>query len=212
MRQLVLVMALLSGPARAADAPAVPPPAAAPAERCAQVRILDGWCKAGNVGYVASVEVRSHFLFDVLDVHGHHVDPSVMHCETCQKAFATHGFCPLHRMGYVGGKAFMSPLTYYLHRGKRIDPATLRCPACRRNAQGTGWCEEHRRGLIGQVSLDDRLEFEEAQKAYAILLAAIAMSGQCERCAGAMIADGYCAIHKVQYRNGQAVSGTPPSG
>jgi sulfatase maturation enzyme AslB (radical SAM superfamily) len=202
----VLAMALV-----AASAPAAASVAPPPADRCAQVKIVDGWCKAGNVGYVASVEVRSRFLFDVLDVHGHQVDPSVMHCETCQKAFATHGFCPLHRMGYVGGKAFMSPLTYYIHRGKRLDPAAIRCPVCRRDAQGSGWCDEHRRGMIGPIALDDRSEFDEAQKAYAILHAAIDMSAKCERCAGAMIANGYCAIHKVQYRDGLPVTGTPPS-
>jgi len=52
--------------------------------------------------------------------------------------------------------------------------------------------------------------FDELAKAYTILLAAVDMSRKCEPCAGAIITDGYCAVHRVKYDGGQPVSGTPP--
>ncbi len=43
------------------------------------------------------------------------------------------------------------------------------------------------------------------QKAYAILLVAVDTSVRCERCAAAIVADGYCAIHKIKYKDGKPV-------
>lgn len=174
---------------------------------CEQARRKNHWCAAGNVGYVAGLEIRSRFLYEVLDPHGHTIILEEVQCDTCREALKSHGFCSAHRMGYVGGRAYLTPLTYYLARGKPIDPASLSCPICRKHTQGIGWCDRDQRGIVGYTALDDRQEFEELSKAYQILQAAIQKSASCERCAGAMMADGYCAIHRIKYKDGSPVPG-----
>ena len=172
---------------RGGDSPAPVPvrPGAPAPPSCEAARRNNRWCAAGNVGYVAAVEIRSRFLFEALDAHGHDIDPAAVTCETCRKALRTHGFCAAHRMGYVGGHAFMSPITYYLARSRRIDPDALTCPVCRRHTRGIGWCDKDRVGIVGTFALDDRQEFDEMQKAYGVLRAAVDMSSNCERCAAA---------------------------
>ncbi len=174
---------------------------------CEQARRTNHWCRSGNVGYVAGLEIRSRFLYEVLDAHGHEIVPKAVKCEVCREALKSHGYCQAHRMGYVAGQAYMTPLTYYLARGRPIDPSSLTCPICRKHAQGIGWCERDQVGIVGYTALDDRKEFEELTKAYQILVAAIQMSSTCERCGGAMMADGYCAIHRIKYENGAPVPG-----
>jgi len=174
---------------------------------CEQARRTNHWCRAGNVGYVAGLEIRSRFLYEVLDAHGHTIVPQAVQCDVCREALKSHGYCPAHRMGYVGGRAYMTPLTYYLARGRRVDPASITCPICRKNLQGIGWCERDHVGIVGTTALDDRQEFEELTKAYQILVAAIQMSSTCERCSGAMVADGYCAIHRIKFKDGVPVPG-----
>src|SRR5687768_4101635 len=38
---------------------------------CSAAKAHNGWCGACHVGYVASVQIRSADLFDVIDAHGH---------------------------------------------------------------------------------------------------------------------------------------------
>jgi hypothetical protein len=177
---------------------------------CEEAKRLNHWCASANAGYVAGVEIRSRFLYEALDAHGHDIDPAAMTCAVCKTALRTDGFCPAHRMGYVNGHAFMSPLTYYIARGRPIDPAALTCNVCRQNSRGIGWCEKDRLGIAGYIAFDDRRVFDEFSKNYRILLAAVERSKKCETCAAAMMADGYCGIHRVKYVDGQAASGTPP--
>jgi len=176
---------------------------------CEAAKRINGWCEAVNAGYVASVEVRSRFLYEVLDTHGHDIDPVGMKCETCRNALQNDGYCPAHKMGYVHGEAFLSPLTYYLARARKIEPSTVSCRVCRRHTRGIGWCEKDRVGIAGYFALDDRQEFSALERAYEILLAAVEKSSECETCAGAMIADGYCAIHHLKYEGGRPVTGGP---
>jgi hypothetical protein len=112
-------------------------------------------------------------------------------------------------MGFVHGEAFLSPLTYHLARARTIDPSTLTCRTCRKNARGIGWCDKDRVGIAGPFALDDRKEFDDLARAYAILVAAVDMSRTCGTCAGAMITDGYCAVHRVKYEGGRPVPATP---
>ncbi|HKQ98152.1 MAG TPA: hypothetical protein VJV75_09780 [Candidatus Polarisedimenticolia bacterium] len=179
-------------------------------DSCETAKRTNAWCTTGNVGYVASVPIHSRFLFEVLDAHGHEIIKSRVTCEVCRRAIETDGFCPAHKMGYVHGEAFMSPITYRLARAERIDPATVTCPVCRKNMQGIGWCEKDQRGVVGTFAVTDRAEYDALDAAYRILLRANAMVPRCENCAGAIITDGYCAIHRVTWRAGEAVSGTPP--
>ena len=203
MRHLAWLMLLASlglpGPGRAESS-----------RDCEEAKRLNHWCAAANAGYVAGVEVHSRFLYEALDAHGHDIDPTAVKCEVCKTALKTDGFCPAHRMGYVHGHAFMSPLTYYIARGRPIDPAAITCSVCRQNSRGIGWCEKDHLGIAGYIAFDDRQVFDEFSKNYRILLAAVETSKKCETCAAAMMADGYCGIHRVKYLDGKAVSGTPP--
>ena len=52
---------------------------------CEEARRTNGWCAAKNVGYVASVEIRSHALYEALDAHGHDIDPAAVTCATCRR-------------------------------------------------------------------------------------------------------------------------------
>src|SRR5258705_13579320 len=70
---------------------------------CEEAKRINAWCEPAHVGYVASVPVRSRFLFEVLDTHGHDIIKSEAKCETCRKAIETDGYCPAHRMGFVRG-------------------------------------------------------------------------------------------------------------
>ncbi len=185
-------------------------PLSDPSQACEQARRLNRWCAAANAGYVAGVEIRSRFLYEALDAHGHDIDPAAVKCDTCRKALKSDGFCAAHRMGYVHGLAYMSPLTYDIARGRTIDPATITCKVCRQHTEGIGWCDTDRLGIAGRVAFDDRQVFREFSKNYQILLAAVEASKKCETCAAAMMADGYCGIHRVKYLDGKAVSGTPP--
>lgn len=198
---LVLLLAALGAPA-AAHVHSV--------ASCEEAKRINAWCATDNVGYVASVPIRSRFLYEVLDAHGHEIIKSAVTCATCRKALENDGYCPAHKMGYVHGEAFMSPLTYHLARAKRIDPSTISCPVCRKHMQGIGWCEKDRLGIAGYFAVEDRQEFDALEAAYRILLIANDMAPRCETCAGAIITDGYCAIHHVRYDGGKAISGTPP--
>ena len=207
----VLLFAALILPAGAAlvlaHDPAAPVSGAGPAPGCEEAKRTNGWCREANVGYVASLLIRSPMLYEALDAHGHAVDPSAVACGTCRAALKSDGFCADHRMGYVGGEAYLSPLTYHLARGRSIDPAAITCRACRRHTRGIGWCDRHRVGIVGRVAFDDRQEFEELVEAYRLLEAAIRTSERCETCAAAMVAEGYCPVHRLKYRDGQAIAG-----
>ncbi len=204
MRRIALLILLLLGPGPTWAG------SARTTQDCEEAKRTNLWCSAGNVGYVAGIAIRSPFLYEALDAHGHDVEPAAMTCEICRKAVASHGFCLAHRLGFVGGQAYVSPLTYYLARSRTIEPAELSCGACLRHTKGIGWCDPHRVGIAGHFALDNREEFDQMQKAYGILLAAVEASSRCERCAAAMVAEGYCAIHRVHYQDGRATSGSPP--
>ena len=177
---------------------------------CEEAKRINGWCEPAQVGYVASVEIRSKFLYEVLDAHGHEIIKSKVTCETCRRAIETDGVCPVHRMRYVGGEAYMSSLTWHLARARKIDPATITCPVCRRHTRGIGWCEKDQVGIAGYFAVGDRKEFDELARSYALLLAAVEKSSQCEICAGAMITNGYCATHRLHYKDGAPVAPVGP--
>lgn len=176
---------------------------------CDKAKRSNGWCAQANAGYIASLEIPSHLLYEALDAHGHDIEPSGMACETCRKALAADGFCPAHKMGFVAGKAYLSRMTYQLARSVRIDAAAIQCPICRKNNQGIGWCDTHRLGIAGNHSWTDRQAYSEFQDSYRLLQAALEMLPRCETCAAAMVADGYCPKHRTKYDGGRAV--TPPS-
>lgn len=172
---------------------------------CGTARVDNVWCAEKQLGYVAAVAIRSQLLFEALDVYGHHFEAAAIDCPICRDAFRNDGFCATHRIGFVRGKGYLTPLTFHLARGRRIDPDALGCPICREHTRGIGWCERDDVGIAGLTAIDDRGDFEELRRAYDLLLSAVALSARCEMCAAAMVADGYCPVHRAGYRRGERV-------
>jgi len=170
---------------------------------CLSARESHGWCDTHDVGYVASIEIRSRLLYETLDAHGHQLDLGTFECASCRSAIATSGFCAEHRVGFVNGLAYFSRLTYELARGERCDAATISCAVCRKHAEGSGWCEEHRLGMIGRVAIRDRAAFEHAAAALEVLQAANREAARCEHCAMAIVTDGWCPLCRISYKNGK---------
>ncbi|MCH8889788.1 MAG: AmmeMemoRadiSam system protein B, partial [Myxococcales bacterium] len=107
---------------------------------------------------------------EALDAHGHRIDPQRIECSSCQKALKTDGFCDRCRMGFVKKQAYLSRLTYHLALGKEIAAADIACETCKDFAGKTGWCDKCRRGWIGFVSTDRKKDYDQAARAYAIVV------------------------------------------
>ena len=103
-------------------------------ETCAEARLVNGWCKTCEIGYVASVPVRNHDLFEALDAHGHPMDIEFVRCPTCREAIETDGYCERCRLGYVRSAGYFSRLTWTLARGKLTDLSKIECAECREHA------------------------------------------------------------------------------
>lgn len=173
---------------------------------CAEARRINGRCEFHGIGYVAEIPIHSALLHETLDAHGHQVDPDTFECEACRKAIATDGFCEKDRIGFIGGLAYFSRLTYELARGEWMPPGALSCPICRKNAEdGPGWCDQCERGMVGHTAIRDREAYEATAKAVAILRAAIEMTERCEHCAVAMVTDTDCPYHRIFYKDGDPV-------
>lgn len=85
---------------------------------CELERGRNGWCQACGIGYAASFEIRSQVLYDALDLHGHDIDPGSLECEQCRTAVRADGFCAACKRGFLGARAYLSPLAYHLARGE----------------------------------------------------------------------------------------------
>lgn len=194
-----------------AEGPAPDVPVKAPEAGCTceAARLDSGWCEVHEVGYVASIPIRSRVLYETLDAHGHTLDPAAFTCERCKEAIRTDGFCEKDRIGFVRTQAYFSRLTYELARGEKRPPGMIDCPVCRKNAGSHGWCEAHGVGMIGAVQAKDRQGYEKAVEALEILIAASEMAATCEECATAMITDSLCARHRINYRDGKPVVASP---
>ncbi len=156
------------------------------------------------MGYLAGVEIASPQLFEALDAHGHPLHAPSLTCGTCRLALEEGGFCAEHRMGFVHGLAYLSPLTYQLARAKLVDPDSITCPTCRAAMQTIGWCDEHGVGMVGERRVIHKADYEMLAEAYRQLVAAVEKSAECETCAAAMVADGYCPEHRIHYSGGRA--------
>lgn len=167
-------------------------PAAGEEDACAEARRSHAWCEAEGAGFIAGIEIRSEVLWEALDAHGHDVDVERLGCDVCRKAKAGGGFCDEHAMGWAGGMAYLSRLTYHLARAESLASGSLACTTCRKHAETVGWCEECGLGIVGNIAFRDREEFEEMVRQIEVLRTAIERSGDCEICAGALIIDGRC--------------------
>jgi len=176
---------------------------------CKDARRHGGWCNECDVGYVAAVRIESADLFEALDAHGHQIDPKRIECSSCQEGLKSDGFCDRCSMGFVEKQAYLSRLTYHLALGKQIAEADIACKVCKELAGKTGWCKKCRRGWIGFVSIDHKKDYDQAAKAYAILVAAVKMLQKCDTCAVAMVPGARCPSCNVFYKDGQPTE--PPN-
>lgn len=177
---------------------------------CDEARRHNGWCEEHDAGYVAGVRITSEAVFEALDAHGHHVPRARLHCERCLEAHDRgNGYCEEHRMGFVDGVAYLSPLNYYLARGRLAREGEIDCPVCRENAASHGWCERCDVGRVGPFVIAVREEFEEIERALVILHAATETATRCETCAVAMLLDGTCSACGVSYQDGRKTDAEP---
>jgi hypothetical protein len=174
--------------------------------RCREPRAASGWCRVHQLGYVGDVPIRSAWLYDTVDPHGHDVDVTRFPCPGCQRAIATDGFCAEHKVGFVAHRAYFSVLTHHLAKGEVLPPAGG-CARCRKNARGHGWCEAHEIGRIGAVALRDRQAYDEAVHSAEILRVASQDAARCDRCAAARIMDTVCPHCRIAYRDGKPIGG-----
>lgn len=177
-------------------------------DRCVCSRVVEtnGWCAFHGVGYVGGLRIASAWLYEAVDAHGHQVDPASFVCPDCRSALSRDGFCETHRIGFKGGDAYFSKLTYLLARAVPLAPDTVGCTACRANATTHGWCDRCRVGMVGPFAFTTRREFDAAVESLRILEIANAASSRCDRCAVAILTDSQCPRCTISYRNGEVVS------
>lgn len=203
----------------------IPPPADGSCT-CPAARLANGWCHACEVGYVASLPIKSEILFEALDPHGHEVDPARMSCKECKAAFAADTQCKLHRIGFVGHKAYFSKLTYALAKGQVKEVSTIKCKRCKANALRhtakpttkpdtktpvpNGWCDLCKIGMVGNVAFRKRKDFDLASAEFRKLIPAAKTAERCGQCAYAQLYDGTCRVCAISYRGGKRVREIQP--
>lgn len=222
---VAVMIAALSGThtARAATSAITPTPIAEtpssnvprPPERdpsapctCATAQDTNGRCERHGFGYVAGVKIRSRYLYDTLDAHGHALNFDTFQCPGCQKAIASDGYCEKHRLGFVGKLTYFSRLTYELAKGERKDPAKIACSVCRKNARRRGWCATDQIGMVGKIAIKGRESYQYVSKAIEILEIANEAAERCETCAAAIVTDTGCPLCRINYKDGRPV---PPA-
>jgi len=176
--------------------------------RCADAKLNSQWCEVCKVGFVGGVRIPSAMLFETLDAHGHDVNRDAIGCPNCRAMIKVDGFCDACGIGFNGGQAYVSRLTYHLARGEPLDVAGLSCPTCRVNAEKFGWCDKCDVGMVGNVRYQSRREYEPARQAFERLLVAVRMLDRCEICAAALWGSGMCPKCGIQYKDGRP---TPPA-
>ncbi len=172
---------------------------------CAAARQENGWCEICDVGYVADVPIRSHYLWEVLDAHGHRLNLDTLDCAGCLQAHVGDGYCEESRIGFVDGEAYFSRLTWLLAVSSRETTGSPTCPVCRVNAAGSGWCDACELGRVGSIVLHDRGSFDDLVHDLEILAIANEAAGRCEPCAAAIVTDTECPVCRVRYKEGKAV-------
>jgi hypothetical protein len=174
---------------------------------CDLARTQNGWCGGHRVGWVAGIRVPSADLFDVLDAHGHEIDPATITCASCRDALDTDGYCTVHAWGFVDEHLYVSKLTWVLGRGQPRDPATISCTTCRAHAVMPGWCDSCGIGMTGLVAYDDRALFDEATGEMDRLMRAVGTLPRCETCAIRHFENGRCDACGLTWTDGQSSSG-----
>lgn len=170
---------------------------------CSQARMTNGWCEVCQRGFVASLEVRSRDLYEMIDPHGHDMDLAHLPCAGCVIASRSDGFCEKSEIGFVDGRGYVSRLGYLLALAVPTDQPGGACTLCGNPMTNPGWCDDCGRGRIGQFLFTDRETYEQARVEYRKLEAAIQKSSECALCGVALFADGRCPKCNLFYRDGK---------
>lgn len=187
--EITITLALLAGPAALVGSDC----------SCEMARKTNGWCAECRTGYVASIRIPSRVLFEVLDAHGHDIDPDRLWCETCTSTFKTGGFCERCGIGFFKKQAYLSRLAWSVATGVVREPSTIECATCRKNAADHGWCESCGVGMVGNLALESRADMEKAAEAFSRLRRALRALARCEACAVATFAGGRCPFCRISY-------------
>ena len=174
---------------------------------CADAKRDHGWCDACGVGYVAGVPIRSRYLWEVLDAHGHSLN--LERLTHCTEAVRSNGYCEDSKIGFVDGKAYFSRLTWLLARAERKELESLDCPVCRKNYEHSGWCERCGSGRVGPYTLYEREDYDALVQDLQILAAANEAAEHCEQCAAAIVTDTQCPVCRIRYKDGKPEPATP---
>lgn len=88
--------------------------------------------------------------------------PEVCVCATARE---TNAWCPVHKLGYVGGLELESS---WLHEavdahGHDVDPSTFTCPVCRGALASDGFCAEHKIGFVHGKAYFSKLTYRLGQ-------------------------------------------------
>ena len=116
---------------------------------CEAAKLANRWCHACETGFVAGIPIRSEFLYEVLDPHGHNIDTERIKCESCKLAIKRDGYCGRCGMGFVRGQAYLSRLTYHLAKGIPTASDKIDCIVCRKNAKAGA--EIHAKRPVGAL-------------------------------------------------------------
>ena len=100
---------------------------------CAVNKVETGWCMKCKVGYVGSTRVPSADLFDMIDPHGHDLDPAGISCSGCLSALKADTFCDPCGIGYVDDRAYVSRLAYLMANEEPEDSPVLKAEFDRLN-------------------------------------------------------------------------------
>ncbi|MEM7165053.1 MAG: hypothetical protein AAF581_06280 [Planctomycetota bacterium] len=186
---------------------------------CQQVvRGMTNWCDKHQVGYVASIAIRSKMLHEAIDAHGHDIDVSLLTCKQCIAASESGGFCDACQFGFVDELAYLSDLTYCIARGEVVLGTDLKCETCRKHARGDGWCAACNVGRVGHLQLADQTLLEPAKAAFQRLFAALRHLRRCEVCCTAAFTGGGCRFCNRSFadqgprgRNKEQATARPPT-
>lgn len=171
----------------------------APCESCEAAKLVNGKCDPHDRRFVAGLTVPNDDLYQLLDAHGHDVDPARFTCEVCRAAYTNDGYCDHCGFGFVGQQLYFSRLTFLLAQGTSTRRDTVECDHCRTH-WGTGlWCPECQTGWVGNVAFTDRALYDRAGLAFVHLKRCVEDLDRCEWCAHARFSGMECPTCGTTY-------------
>lgn len=80
----------------------------------------------------------------------------------CATARETNAWCPVHKLGYVGGVKITSEAAFITAdaHGHDLDLSLFTCPTCLKAIASNGFCETDRIGFVNKKAYFSRLTYE----------------------------------------------------